>query len=159
MAKAALYIAAVAAPLCAGDPPGRFDVVAAKPATASFIIGTITMTIPPFVRRNTVYSSTYAAKIFPYFFYNEKGRIWIEIPDDDLRRVALGQPVDFKGHAISDSGDGRRIEGRATPTGPLTGRLRVKVFITRRIGLTYNTTYELQGTERPAANATSRQAR
>ena len=111
------------------------------------------MTMPPFVRKNTVYSSTYSAKVFPYFFYSEKGRIWIVIPDDDLRRVSLGEPVDFKGRAISDSGDERRIEGRATPTGPSGGKLRVRVFITRRIALTYNTTYDLQGTEQPPANA------
>jgi len=139
--------------MSANDPPGRFNKVAVRPATASFIIGTVTMTIPPFLRRNAVFSSTYSAKVFPYFFYSEQGRIWIVIPDDDLRRVSLGEAVDFKGHATSDSGDERRIEGRATPTGPLAGKLRVKVLVTRRIGLTYNTTYELQGTERPPAKA------
>ncbi len=152
LAYAVLTIATTAALWGANDDLTRFNVVATKPATASIIIGTVTMTISPFTRKNTVYSSTYLAKVFP-FFYSEKGRIWIVIPDDDLRRVSRGEAADFKGRAINDSGDERRIEGRAVPVGPLVGKLRVKVFITRRIALTYNTTYELQGTEKPLASA------
>jgi hypothetical protein len=95
------------------------------------------------------------ARVFP-FFYSEKGRISIVIPDDNLRRVSRGEPADFNGRAINDSGDVRRIEGSAIPTGPTTGRLRVKVFITRRIALTYITTYELQGAETPQAVAKAR---
>jgi hypothetical protein len=152
LAHAVLTIAATAALWGANDDLTRFNVVATKPATASIIIGTVTMTISPFIRKNTVYSSTYLARVFP-FFYSEKGRIWIVIPEDDLRRVSRGEAADFKGRAINESGDERRIEGRAVPMGPLAGKLRVKVFITRRIALTYNTTYELQGTEQPLASA------
>jgi hypothetical protein len=155
LALVVVAFAALPAAFGADGVPARFNVVATKPASVSIIIGTVTMTMAPFVRRDTVYSSTYLARVFP-FFYSEKGRISIVIPDDDLRRVARGEPADFKGRAINDTGDVRRIEGSATPTGPSTGRLRVKVFITRRIALTYNTTYELQGAESPLAVATSR---
>jgi hypothetical protein len=103
------------------------------------------MTMPPFVRKNIVYSSTYSAKVFPYFFYNEKGRIWMIVPDELLRQAAAGHPVDFVGHALSDSGEERRVQGRATPTGPTSGKIRVRVFVTRRISLNYDTTYELRG--------------
>jgi len=109
------------------------------------------MTMPPFVRKNTVYSSTYYAKVFPYFFWSEKGRIWIIVPDAELRRASLGQPVDFVGHALSDSGDERKVQGRAIPTGAYGGRIRVRVFISRRISLDYDTTYELKGAANPAA--------
>ena len=155
LALVVVAFAALPAALSADEVPARFNVVATKPASASIIIGTVTLTISPFIRRDTVYSSTYSARVFP-FFYSEKGRISIVIPDGDLRRVARGEPADFKGRAINDSGDVRRIEGSATPTGPSTGKLRVKVYITRRIALTYNTTYELQGPGGPLAEATSR---
>lgn len=122
----------------------RFGQVAVKPATAFIYIGTVTMTIPPFVRHNTVYSSTYTARVFPYF-YSERGRIWIEVPDDALRRIAGGEPIDFTGRATNESGDSRKVEGHAVPTGRSSGSLTVRIFVTRRIALNYETTYELQG--------------
>ena len=141
---AALAILACA-PLRAGDPLSRYGVVAIKPCTASIYIATVTMAMPPFVRRGAIYSSTYSAKVFPYFLFNEKGRIWMTVSDDDLRRASKGQEIAVSGHATSDSGDERRVEGRATPTGPTSGKIRVRVFVTRRISLTYDTTYELKG--------------
>ncbi len=133
----------------ADDPMARFNVVDIKPSVASLYIASVTMTMPPFVRTKAVYASTYYAKVFPYFFYSERGRIWIVVPDADLRRAALGQPVDFVGHALSDSGETRKVEGHAVPTGPTGGRIRVRVFITRRIALNYETTYELKGGANP----------
>lgn len=131
----------------AGDDLARFSQVAVKPATAFIYIGTVTMTISTFVRHNTVYSSTYTARLFPYF-YSERGRIWIEVPDDALRRIADGESIDFTGRATNESGDGRKVEGHAVPTSRTSGSLRVRIFVTRRIALNYDTTYELRG---PAA--------
>jgi hypothetical protein len=142
----ALSVATAAAALGAGDDLSRFSEVAIKPATVYIYVGTVTMTIPPFVRHDAVYSSTYAARVFP-FFYTEKGRIWIEIPDDDLRRIANGEAIDFKGHAINEDGYGRRVEGHAIPTDKSGGSIRVRVFVSKRISLTYDTTYELTGAE------------
>jgi hypothetical protein len=143
-------------PARAEESLAQFDVVDIKPSTASLYIATVTMTMPPFVRKNVVYSSTYAAKVFPYFLFNEKGRIWIIVPDEDLRKVSLGLPVDFVGHALSDSGDDRKVEGHAVPSGPTSGKIRVRVFITRRISLNYDTTYELKGAAKPLVAVTPR---
>lgn len=155
-----LLALALASPLAAADDSlAPYNVVAIKPATTSIIVATITMTMPPFVRKNTVYSSTYSAKVFPYFFYNEKGRIWIIVPDGDLRRVSAGGSIDFTGKAISEAGDERRVDGHASPTGPLTGKIRVRVFVTRRISLSYDTTYDLRGVPPPVAMPTPRPGR
>jgi hypothetical protein len=156
LASAVLAVAPLPPLLGADNPLARFGVVAIKPASASIYIGTVSMSYPPFVRKGVVYSSTYYARVFPYFFYNERGRIWIVVTDDDLRRVSSGQPVDFKGRAISDSGEERKVDGSAVPTGPWTGRIRVRVYVTRRIALTYDTTYELAGATRPPADLTPR---
>jgi len=152
---AALALASAAPARSAGDSLARFDVVAIKPTTASIYVGTVTMTMPPFVRRDTVFSSTYSARVFPYFFWSESGRIWIVVPGDRLQRAAVGEPVDFTGHGISESGDERKIEGRATPTGSRAGRIRVRVYVTKRIFLTFDTTYELQGAANPHSQAKS----
>jgi hypothetical protein len=150
---ALLYASSAALPAAASpDPLAKYSVVSIEPAVANLIIATVSMTFQPFVRHKSVYASTYAARVFPYFLFNEKGRIWIDLPDDVLARADRGQPVDFVGHALSDSGDERRVDGHATPTGPRTGKIHVRVFVTRRISLSYDTTYRLTGgAPRPVA--------
>jgi hypothetical protein len=159
IAPAVLALALASRLAGADDPLAPYRIVSIKPSITSVIVATVSMTMPPFVRTRTLYSSTYYARVFPYFFYNERGRIWMTISDDDLRKVASGASIDFKGRALSDAGDERRVEGHATPTGPLTGKIRVKVYVTRRISLNYDTTYELQGVPRPPGALTPRPAR
>jgi hypothetical protein len=144
-AIAAIALAAAARAPGADDGLARFDKVDISPTTASLYIATVTMTMPPFSRREAVFSSTYSARVFPYFFWSESGRIWIEVPREKLRRAALGEPVDFTGHGVNESGDERRVEGRATPTGPSSGRILVRVYVTKRIHLSFDTTYRLLG--------------
>lgn len=144
----AALLAVGACPRASAGEMDRFSQVVIHPSAATYFLATVSMEFQPFARHKAVYSSTYAAHVFP-FFYRERGRIWITIPDDDLAKVAQGQAVDFKGKALNDSGDERKVEGRATPTGPQAGRIRVRVIVSRRIVLTYDTTYELTGT--PAA--------
>lgn len=143
-ALAAIALAAAAPARSAEEALERFDRVEIRPTTSSLFIATVTMTMPPFVRRDTVFSSTYSARVFPYFFWSESGRIWIVVPADKLSRVASGEAVDFTGRGLSESGDERKIEGHATPTGPLGGNIRVRVFVSKRIFLTFDTTYELE---------------
>lgn len=150
----ALLLAGAAAGAPAED-MSRFNVVAIKDSSTSVLIATVSMSMPPFVRHHSVYSSTYAAHVYPFFFYNEKGRIWINLTDDQLLQVAHGQPVDFTGQAVNENGDKRRVEGRATPTGRSSGKIKVRVFVSRRISISYDSTYELKGTA-PGAPVTPR---
>ena len=154
-AIAAIALAAAMPARGADDGLAQFNVVAIKPTTSSIYIASVTMTMPPFVRHDAVFSSTYSARVFPYFFWSESGRIWIVVPGDKLRRVAQGEPVDFTGRGINEDGDERRIEGSATPTGPSRGKIRVRVHVTKRIFLTFDTTYELQGEAGPHSQANS----
>ena len=93
--------------------------------------------------------------MFPYF-YTEKGRIWITVPDDALHRVANGEAIDFTGRAVNDSGDERKVAGRAVPTGRSLGSIQVRVFVTRRISIDCNTTYEFVGLAEPPPPVTPR---
>ncbi len=127
-----------------------FNVVAIGEGSASLFTATVTMRMPPFVRHQSVLTSTYSAQVFPYFFFSEKGRISITIPEEDLRKVAIGRPIDFAGKAYNEAGEGRRIEGHAVPTGPGKGRIQVRVYISRRISITYNTTYFLPAYAAPS---------
>jgi hypothetical protein len=128
--------------LRAADPQlAQYDAVTIAPTKTSIYIGSVSMTLPTFARVNGTYSSTYAARVFPYFFYNEKGRLSIDITDDQLRALARGETVDFEGSGMSSENEPRRIAGKATPFDATTGKIKVRVFVSKKIQLIFNTTY------------------
>ena len=99
------------------------------------------MTMPAFVRVNGGFEAAYTAKVFPFFFYNEAGRLRVEISDASLRQLERGEAIDFKGRAVREDGAERRVEGRATPANGTSGKIKVRVFYSKRIELIFNTTY------------------
>jgi hypothetical protein len=121
----------------------RYDLVAIAPTSTSIYVGSVSMVLTPFVRRNGVYQSHYIAKVFPYFFWGEQGWIAIEMPDETLRQLAKGQAVQFKGRGMNSDGEERHIEGRAVPADANSGKIKVRVFISKRIQLIFNTTYRI----------------
>jgi hypothetical protein len=121
----------------------RYDRVEIAPAKTSIYVGSVAMTLTPFLRKNGVYHSVYHAKVFPYFFWNEQGWIAIEISDDALRQLAKGEVVQFQGRGMNDDGEERHIEGRAVPADANTGKIKVRVFVSKRIQLIFNTTYRI----------------
>jgi len=134
---------ALAAPAGMPRPESGFEgqSVAVEPARTSIYVGTVTLTMPTFVRRGAVFESTYDCKVFPYFFANEHGTLRIDVTDADLDALRRGQPIDFRGHARSHRDAERTVEGRATPETPTEGRLKVRVHVSRRIELIFNTRY------------------
>lgn len=130
---------------CGAEAPlAAFDHVVIEPTKTSIYIGTVSMTMPTFVRKNGIYESGYVAKVFPYFFYNEKGTLAIAMSDESLRKLERGEPVEFSGRAVNTGGEERRVEGKATPdvgAGGLKGKIKVRVFVSKRIELIFNTSY------------------
>ncbi len=102
------------------------------------------MTFPEFVRKNGTYWSTYSARVFPYFFYNEDGHLSIDVSDDQLRQLARGETIEFKGHGLSSDSEERPIEGKVTPTDATSGKIKVRVYVSKHIQLIFNTTYRLK---------------
>lgn len=119
------------------------------PSTTSIYIGTVSLTMPPLLRQGSTYQSSYIAKVFPYFFSNEAGRLLVELSDEQLRTLARGEPVEFKGRGVRDDGAERRVEGKATPSDARSGRLKVRVFVSAGTELIFNTTYRFS--EKPEA--------
>ncbi len=131
-------------PAGAADPawnPAGFARVDVAPTRTSIYIGTVSMTMATFERRPGAYESTYVAKVFPYFFYNEHGTLTIDLADAALRRLAAGEAVEFSGRAINSAREERRVEGKATPADARSGKLKVRVFVSKRIELIFNSTY------------------
>ncbi|MGH7995209.1 MAG: hypothetical protein ACREFX_02540 [Opitutaceae bacterium] len=127
---------------------GRFAVVQAAPGSTSVYVAVVSLSATPFVRHGTRYLARYRADVFPFFFYDERGRLIVDVSDAQLRALAVGRPIDFTGRAIRSDGAVRRIDGRVTPAGPDRGAIKVRIHVGRRITLVFNTTYRLPGAER-----------
>jgi hypothetical protein len=119
----------------------RYAAVTIEPARTSIYIGNVTLTMPVLAREGGTYASTYSARVFPFFFYSEQGKLWIDFSDDELARLDRGETVDFTGHALAEDGAERRIEGRASRVDGDGGKIKVRVFVSKRIELIFNTTY------------------
>ena len=118
-----------------------FDQVVVAPTKTSIYVGTVSMMMPAFVRADDRYETTYTARVFPFFMYNESGRLSVTISDEGLRRLERGETVEFSGRAVNAGGEERRVEGKATPADASGGKIKVRVFVSKRIELIFNTTY------------------
>lgn len=139
----------------AKTPLSRFARVEIAPTKTSIYVGSVSMTMPLLTRRDGGFEAMYAAKVFPYFFSNETGRLRVEMSDAALRKLERGEAVEFTGHAVNAEGDERRVEGKATPADASRGKIKVRVFVSKKIELIFNTTYlfpeaEPGGAERAA---------
>ena len=104
------------------------------------------MTFAPATRLAGVYETTYSAKVFPYFFMGESGKITLDAPDETLRKLAHGEEVDFLGRGVNSKGEARRFEGHATPIDAMSGKLKVHVFVSKRIDLIFHMVYRFTPT-------------
>ena len=125
--------------------PSFYGQATVAPAKTSIYIGNVKLTMPPFVRSGIAYASTYEAKVFPFFFYNESGRISINITDEDLLKLAAGERVYFDGEAFDTNEEPRKIEGHADPDDERSGKIKVRVWVSKNIELIFNTTYAFDG--------------
>ncbi len=135
---------AVCARLLAAEPRPDPSKVEVAPTRTSIYIGLVSLTTPDFVRQGDRFESTYTAKVFPYFFANENGRLGIDFNADQLARLTRGETVEFTGSATNHEGQSRRLEGKATPADALQGKLKVRVEVSPKIELIFNTTYRFK---------------
>lgn len=128
--------------------PASYARVEVAPAKTSIYVGRVTMTMPAFERKEGRYESTYEAKVVPYFFYNERGKLAIEMSDEQLQALARGEVVEFKGRGERSDGVERRVEGKATPADATSGKIKVRVFVSKSVELIFNTTYRFAPEEK-----------
>jgi len=122
----------------AQEAPGSILVPTCK---TSIYVGSVTMELSPFKRTKDGYEATYKARVFPFFFLSEHGTLRIEASVNQLERLQRGEQVDFTGSAVTSSGEPRHIEGRATPSTPLAGSLKIRVSVSKSIRLAFPGSY------------------
>ncbi len=117
----------------------RVNVPAMK---TSIYVGSVTLTTATFARSGDQWSSTYHAKVFPWFPWSEHGDITITVTDADLARLAKGETVEFTGDAKNHKGKPRKVTGRAQPANDHTGKIKVRIHVDD-VELIFNGSYEL----------------
>ncbi len=142
---AALGAGRAAAAAADGLPGPAYTEATVDKVKTSIYVGSVTLEMPPFRLTDGGYESSYSARVFPYFFYNEKGSIKIDLPPDQLRRLAAGERVAFIGHAQNLEGEPRRVEGQATPEDAVSGTIKVRIWVSPKIELIFNSRYRFTG--------------
>ena len=131
----ALRAPAQTAPLTAS-----WDRVALAPTKTSIYFGSVTLTTADFARAGSTLTSTYAAKVFPWIFWSESGRITINFSDADLARMSRGETAEFTGEAVNQKNKRRQVTGRAQPADASSGKIKVRIAADG-IELIFNSTY------------------
>ncbi len=140
----ALLLALTSFAACAQSLPppahAQTPVEVAKSST-SIYIGSVSLSLDRLARTETGYAAAYNARVFPFFFESESGQFSIEFSDDQLRQIERGEQVNFTGTARNHRGRDRRITGRVTPADAQSGAIKVRIFVTEKIRLVFETTY------------------
>lgn len=108
----------------------------------SIYVGSVTLSTGAFERSGDQWTTTYNAKVFPWFPWSEHGAITITVTDADLARLAKGETVEFTGDAKNHKGKPRKVTGRAQPANDHAGRIKVRIHVDD-VELIFNGTYEL----------------
>jgi hypothetical protein len=128
-----------------------YDTVLVPRVKTSIYIGSVALTMTPLKRgADQVYAADYKATVVPFFMFNESGQLRITFTDGQLARLATGERVEFSGDGKNKGGSPRPITGHATADTPgaKTGKIKVRVFVTKKTALVFDTTYAF---EEPAA--------
>ena len=79
-----LALTAVGSLRAAPDAAGDWNPVVIPPMKTSIYVGSVTLTTSEFRRNGDDFSATYEAKVWPWVFWSEHGRIKIHLPAADL---------------------------------------------------------------------------
>lgn len=117
--------------------------VKVEPMKTSIYVGSVTLSTSDFKRDGDAFTATYAAKVFPWIFWNETGRISIHVTDADLMKLRRGERMEFTGEAFNHKEKPRRVTGYADPKADgSTGKIKVRIAVDD-VELIFNGTYQL----------------
>jgi len=106
---------------------GDWDSVTVAPMKTSIYVGSVTLTTGKFRRDGDKFSTTYEAKVWPWFFWSETGRITITLALADIAKLVKGERVEFTGDAVNHRSKPRKITGRADRIDSATGKIKVRI--------------------------------
>ena len=108
---------------------GDWDSVTVAPMKTSIYVGSVTLTTGVLKRTGDTYSTTYEAKVWPWFFWGETGIISITLPQSELEKLARGERVEFTGAALNHKNKPRKVTGRADFINGGGGKIKVRISV------------------------------
>ncbi len=135
----------------------NWEHVRVAPMKTSIYIGSVRLTTGTFERTDSTLAATYEAKVVPWFFWGETGRISITLTDTDLASMARGETAEFTGEAFNHKNKPRQVTGRVQPATATSGKIKVRIMADG-IELIFNSTYEFadpKRADRPAVTPPS----
>ena len=128
----------------------NWERVAVEPMKTSIYIGSVTLTTGVFVRQGSTLAATYEARVFPWFFWGESGKITITLSDANLASMARGESADFTGEAFNQKSKSREVTGRVQPATATSGKIKVRI-LADGYKLVFNSTYQFVEVQPTAA--------
>lgn len=138
------WLVVTVGPAITAQATAPYDKVVVETSSTSIYIGKVTLSAAPLTRKDGVFSGDYKAKVFPFFFMSEHGTFRMKVSDEELVRVAKGETVEFTGEAENSGHEARKVSGRAMPDSATHGKIKVRIFVTEKIQLIFNTTYRFE---------------
>lgn len=135
-------LAAVTLPAAPARAAGRWDAVLVAPMKTSIYVGSVTLTTTEFKRDGDKFTTTYEAKVRPWFWWSESGRASITLPVAELEKLAKGGRVEFTGEGTNHKGKPRPITGYAERADDASGKIKVRLNADG-VELIFNGTYRL----------------
>lgn len=128
-------VQAETAPIATG-----WDRITVPPMKTSIYIGSVTLALGVLERHGSTLDATYTAKVFPWFFWGETGRITITLSDENLASLSKGEVAEFTGEGFNQKNRPRKVTGRAQPVDATSGKFKVRISADG-YELIFNSTY------------------
>ena len=120
-----------------------WDRITIPPMKTSIYIGSVTLTTDALVRSGSTLSSTYEAKVRPWFFWGETGKITITLTDAAIASMSRGERAEFSGEATNHKKKPRSVTGYAQPADASSGKIKVRIMADG-IELVFNGSYKFE---------------
>jgi hypothetical protein len=143
-----LLLLAAVTPAPAAPELTAWERVDVAPMKTSIYIGNVSLTTGTFERRGSTLVTTYSARVWPWFFWSETGKITITLTDADLAKMARGETAEFTGEAANHRNKPRTVTGRVQPASATSGKIKVRI-VADGVELIFNSTYQFEPVRRP----------
>ncbi len=120
----------------------QWNHITVEPMKTSIYVGSVRLNTGVFERNGAKFSTTYEAKVVPWFFWSESGNITLFLNEAEWAKIARGERTDFNGEAMNVKNKTRHVTGWAQPADRTSGKIKVRVMADG-IELIFNGTYRL----------------
>jgi len=120
----------------------QWNHITVEPMKTSIYVGSVRLNTGVFERNGENFSTTYDARVVPWFFWNENGTITLTLTEAEWAKLAKGERTEFKGEASNEKRKPRHVTGWAQPADRTSGKIKVRV-LADGIELIFNGRYQL----------------